>query len=75
MRTAIKETQKIIDEILEIYPEKTKKDRAKHIKPNDPTGECGSACVVKSNVKSRPGVMTVRGCSYAGSKEIGRAHV
>ncbi|MBI5657417.1 MAG: nitrogenase molybdenum-iron protein alpha chain, partial [Geobacter sp.] len=51
----INQTQKLIDEVLSIYPEKTRKDRAKHVKPNDPTGDC-SSCAVKSNVKSRPGV-------------------
>jgi len=56
----IERAQKMIDEVLEAYPEKTKKVRAKHVKPNDPTGDCAS-CQVKSNVKSRPGVMTVRG--------------
>jgi nitrogenase molybdenum-iron protein alpha chain len=65
----INQTQKIIDEILEVYPEKTRKDRAKHIAPNDPSGSC-SSCAVKSNVKSRPGLMTVRGCAYAGSKGV-----
>ncbi|MHB8761588.1 MAG: nitrogenase molybdenum-iron protein alpha chain [Coriobacteriia bacterium] len=65
----IAQTQKIIDQILEAYPEKARKDRAKHFRPNDPTGECIS-CAVKSNVKSRPGVMTVRGCAYAGSKGV-----
>ena len=69
MSRAIEETQKMIDEVLEVYPEKTKKDRAKHVKPNDPTGTCAS-CQVKSNVKSRPGVMTVRGCAYAGAKGV-----
>ncbi len=65
----IEDTQKLIDEVLEVYPEKTKKDRSKHVKPNDPTGAC-STCAVKSNVKSRPGVMTVRGCAYAGAKGV-----
>ena len=62
------ETQAMIDDVLEIYPEKARKDRAKHVKPNDP---CGSKeCMVKSNIKSRPGVMTPRGCAYAGSKGV-----
>ncbi|MGO9977098.1 MAG: nitrogenase molybdenum-iron protein alpha chain, partial [Solirubrobacteraceae bacterium] len=53
------ETQAMIEEVLEIYPEKARKDRTKHVKPNDP---CGSKeCMVKSNIKSRPGVMTPRG--------------
>ncbi|MBF0465080.1 MAG: nitrogenase molybdenum-iron protein alpha chain [Nitrospirae bacterium] len=70
MSTAIQQTQKIIDEVMEAYPEKTRKLREKHVKPNDPSGECGSACAVKSNVKSRPGIMTIRGCAYAGSKGV-----
>jgi nitrogenase molybdenum-iron protein alpha chain len=69
MSTAIKETQKMIEEVLDAYPEKAKKDRARHLAANDPAGQC-SACQVKSNVKSRPGVMTVRGCAYAGAKGV-----
>lgn len=69
MSTLIKQTQKLIEEVLEAYPEKTRKDRAKHLAPNDPTGTC-STCQVKSNIKSRPGVMTVRGCAYAGAKGV-----
>lgn len=69
MSTAIKETQKMIEEVLEVYPEKARKDRAKHLAANDPSGQC-STCQVKSNVKSRPGVMTIRGCAYAGSKGV-----
>jgi nitrogenase molybdenum-iron protein alpha chain len=64
----VNQTQKLIDEVLSIYPEKTRIDREKHVKPNDPSN-C-STCAVKSNVKSRPGVMTVRGCAYAGSKGV-----
>ncbi len=67
MSAVIEKTQKMIDEVLDIYPEKTKKKRAKHIKPNDP--DC-STCNVKSNIKSIPGVMTARGCAYAGSKGV-----
>jgi nitrogenase molybdenum-iron protein alpha chain len=70
MSSAIERSQKIIDEVLDAYPEKTRKERGKHIKPNDPSGGCGTACAVKSNVKSRPGVMTIRGCAYAGSKGV-----
>ena len=42
MSKAIEETQKMIDEVLDIYPEKTRKERARHVKPNDPTGQCAS---------------------------------
>ena len=38
----INQTQKVIDEILERYPEKARKDRAKHFRPNDPSGDCSS---------------------------------
>jgi nitrogenase molybdenum-iron protein alpha chain len=69
MSTTIKDTQKMIEEVLEVYPEKTKKDRSKHLAANDPSGQC-SSCQVKSNIKSRPGVMTVRGCAYAGAKGV-----
>ncbi len=62
-------TQRMIDEVLSAYPEKARKERAKHVRPNDPSGTC-KECQVKSNVKSRPGVMTIRGCAYAGSKGV-----
>lgn len=62
-------TQAMIDEILAIYPSKAQKDRLRHVKANDSTGEAGE-CQVKSNIKSRPGVMTARGCAYAGSKGV-----
>jgi len=63
----IEKTQEIINEVLSVYPEKTRKKRAKHLQPNDPG--C-STCGVKSNIKSIPGVMTARGCAYAGSKGV-----
>ena len=62
-------TQRLIDDVLAAYPEKLRKFRSKHVKPNDPTG-ADKECEVKSNIKSRPGVMTQRGCAYAGSKGV-----
>ena len=57
----------LIASVLEAYPDKAKKKRAKHLN----TSELGkSDCGVKANVKSIPGVMTVRGCAYAGSKGV-----
>ncbi|MFN3881860.1 MAG: nitrogenase molybdenum-iron protein alpha chain [Nitrincola lacisaponensis] len=61
------EAQALIQEVLEVYPEKAKKDRAKHLAVND-TAET-KTCVT-SNRKSLPGVMTIRGCAYAGSKGV-----
>ncbi|MCY0884401.1 MAG: nitrogenase molybdenum-iron protein alpha chain [Firmicutes bacterium] len=57
----------MIQDILSVYPEAPRKERATHVRPNDP-GD--GACAVKSNVKSRPGMMTTRGCAYAGSKGV-----
>ena len=62
------ETEAMIADVLAVYPAKTAKFRAKHLKPNDPEGS--KECQVKSNIKSRPGVMTIRGCAYAGSKGV-----
>ena len=60
-------TQDMIDRTLEVYPEKAKGKRAPHLAPNDPTAT--SACV-KSNRKTVPGVMSARGCAYAGAKGV-----
>ena len=60
-------TQSMIDRTLEAYPEKGKKKRAPHLAPNNPESE--SACV-KSNRKTVPGVMSARGCAFAGAKGV-----
>ncbi|MEJ2579552.1 MAG: hypothetical protein P8Z68_10765, partial [Kineosporiaceae bacterium] len=54
-------TEVMIADVLTAFPARTAKFRAKHVKANDPAG--GKECEVKSNIKSRPGVMTVRGCA------------
>lgn len=59
--------EQVIEEVLSRYPEKARKRRAKHI---NVASEGASDCGVKSNIKSLPGVMTVRGCAYAGSKGV-----
>jgi nitrogenase molybdenum-iron protein alpha chain len=63
------ETQALIQEVLEVYPDKAKKERAKHLAVNDPSIEQSKKCIT-SNRKSQPGVMTIRGCAYAGSKGV-----
>ncbi len=63
------ETEALIQEVLEIYPEKAQKDRAKHLTTNDHEVEQSKKCIT-SNKKSLPGVMTIRGCAYAGSKGV-----
>ena len=59
--------KELIAEVLKVYPEKTAKRRAKHLNVHE-SGK--SDCGVKSNIKSIPGVMTIRGCAYAGSKGV-----
>src|SRR5512145_2790653 len=60
-------TEELIAKTLEVYPEKAKKKRAPHLGANDQAS--GSACV-KSNKKTIPGVMSARGCAYAGAKGV-----
>ncbi len=60
-------TEALIAETLAAYPEKARKKRAPHLGANDPAS--GSACV-KSNKKTVPGVMSARGCAYAGAKGV-----
>jgi nitrogenase molybdenum-iron protein alpha chain len=64
----IKERNKqMISEVLTAYPEKSAKKRAKHLGAYE---EGKSDCGVKSNLKTIPGVMTIRGCAYAGAKGV-----
>ncbi|HRJ59959.1 MAG TPA: nitrogenase molybdenum-iron protein alpha chain [Azospirillaceae bacterium] len=57
----------LVEKVLEAYPEKSRKRRAKHINVLEAEAK---DCGVKSNIKSIPGVMTIRGCAYAGSKGV-----
>ena len=68
MTTDVKARNKeLIEEVLSAYPEKSAKKRVKHLNVHE---ESKPDCGVKSNIKSLPGVMTVRGCAYAGSKGV-----
>src|SRR5512133_2138814 len=60
-------TQAMMDEAREAYPEKGKKKRAPHLAPNEASSGGAS---VKSNKKTVPGVMSARGCAYAGAKGV-----
>lgn len=54
------------DEILDIYPTKVGKKRAKSIVINDPD----SIPQIQANVRTIPGIITQRGCTYAGCKGV-----
>ena len=60
-----------VEEVLAKYPEKARKNRAKHIGVGSPDDNTAKTCGgVRSNKKTVPGVMSQRGCAYAGSKGV-----
>lgn len=69
-QTLLSQQQEAIEEILEAYPEKAKKSRAKHLGVDAPDGVKGACDATKSNKQTVPGVMSQRGCAYAGSKGV-----
>ncbi len=68
--TLLSQQQAAIAEVLEAYPEKAKKSRAKHLGVDTPDGVKGACDSTKSNKQTVPGVMSQRGCAYAGSKGV-----
>lgn len=64
---SVSQMKETVEEILKLYPEKAQKNRSKHLAVKD--DEC-KGCALKSNVKTVPGVMTARGCAFAGSKGV-----
>lgn len=59
--------KQLVEDVLAVYPEKAKKNRRQHIAVKD--SEC-AGCAIKSNSKTVPGLMTARGCAYAGAKGV-----
>src|SRR3989339_1615797 len=60
-----------VEEVLKAYPEKAANNRAKHLGVGSPEDESQKTCGnVRSNKKTVPGVMSQRGCAYAGSKGV-----
>ena len=55
-------------ELIKKYPPKVARKRAKQIQAN--TGDEASTPEILSNVRTIPGIMTMRGCSYAGCKGV-----
>lgn len=55
------------EEMLKIYPDKTKKKRAKQLLVNqDPA----APAEIGANTRTIPGIMTQRGCTYAGCRGV-----
>ena len=63
--------EEAVQEVLSAMPEKAAKNRAKHLGVGAPNDEAQKTCGgVRSNKKTVPGVMSQRGCAYAGSKGV-----
>nr|WP_092073284.1 nitrogenase molybdenum-iron protein alpha chain [Dendrosporobacter quercicolus]NSL49949.1 nitrogenase molybdenum-iron protein alpha chain [Dendrosporobacter quercicolus DSM 1736]SDM56509.1 Mo-nitrogenase MoFe protein subunit NifD precursor [Dendrosporobacter quercicolus] len=61
-------TEKQLEEILAQYPSKTQKNRKKHVLVKDSTTE--NPQVIEANTRTIPGIITNRGCAYAGCKGV-----
>lgn len=57
------------DELLKVYPPKVARKRAKQIMINEAT-ESEAPPEIVANVRTIPGIITMRGCSYAGCKGV-----
>ncbi|HOD45780.1 MAG TPA: nitrogenase molybdenum-iron protein alpha chain [Opitutaceae bacterium] len=53
-------------EMLSVYPAKTKKKREKQLLTNDP----GTPPEIAANTRTIPGIITQRGCTYAGCRGV-----
>ncbi len=59
--------QKVLDEMILPYPDKVKKNRWKHILRKNPDQGCQQ---IEANTRTVPGIMSQRGCAYAGCKGV-----
>lgn len=60
-------TEKDLERILEAYPAKVKRNRKKHILIKDSSQEPQE---IEANTRTIPGIITNRGCAYAGCKGV-----
>ncbi|WP_430541019.1 nitrogenase molybdenum-iron protein alpha chain [Roseofilum acuticapitatum] len=64
---SLEETNKSVTEILEAYPKKVARKREKHIVVRDPSI---SEQQIDANARTTPGIITQRGCAFAGCKGV-----
>jgi len=67
-RSAPIDTAGVKEELLKSYPAKVARKRAKQIVVNDLAG--GESPEINANVRTIPGIITQRGCTYAGCKGV-----
>ncbi len=68
-RTDIPDPEMVKKELIAKYPTKVARKRSKQIMPNK-TDENGNPVVMGANVRTVPGIITQRGCCYAGCKGV-----
>lgn len=66
MGAEIEDKQLIVDNILKVLPEKAARDRRKHIVVRD----CAAEQHIEADDKVIPGILTNRGCAFAGTKGV-----
>ncbi len=64
--TAVEQSEKIIDDMLKVYPEKVAKNRRKHLAVKS----CEIDNHIEANTKVVPGIASNRGCTFAGTKGV-----
>jgi nitrogenase molybdenum-iron protein alpha chain len=64
-----KDPRVVKEELIQIYPKKLRQKRSEQIVVTEHR-EDGSVPVIKANVRSSPGIITQRGCTYAGCKGV-----
>jgi nitrogenase molybdenum-iron protein alpha chain len=64
----VEKTEEFREEVLEKYPAKVARKRGKAFVVNDPGAEPAQA--IQANVRTIPGIITQRGCCYAGCKGV-----
>lgn len=64
---SVEESRKIVDGILKELPKKTSEIRKKHVLVKD---SCEVEQKIEANQRTIPGILTNRGCAYAGSKGV-----
>ena len=65
-KTAAPDPNVVREEMLKIYPPKTRKKRSKQILPNDPA----APPEIAANTRTIPGIISQRGCTYAGCRGV-----
>lgn len=66
MESLVEKNKKLIEDITDSYPKKVSKERKTHLVVIDPNEEQH----IMADVATIPGIMTNRGCSYAGAKGV-----